>query len=215
MKVDLSLDDLLLAYAAGRLPEAPALAVATHLALSPVNREQYRHLVTLGGVLLESIEPEPVAPGRFEALLSRVERDPTNAGKPASLPPADDSLPGPLRPYLPGGLGRLKWRHYGAAAEAALPTDFPAHNASIIRVKAGRAVPRHTHRGMELTVVLQGSFHDATGHYRRGDLALADSSIDHQPTADAGQDCLCFAVRDAPLRLTGPFGRFLNPFLRR
>ena len=30
----------------------------------------------------------------------------------------------------------------------------------------------------------------------------------------AGEDCLCLAVTDAPLRLTGRFTRMLNPFLR-
>jgi putative transcriptional regulator len=31
--------------------------------------------------------------------------------------------------------------------------------------------------------------------------------------ADEGQDCLCLAVTDARLRLTGPLGRLLNPFM--
>jgi putative transcriptional regulator len=29
---------------------------------------------------------------------------------------------------------------------------------------------------------------------------------------DEGQDCICFAVTDAPLRLTGPVGRILDRF---
>ena len=48
----------------------------------------------------------------------------------------------------------------------------------------------------------------------RGDVAEADPSVNHQPVADPGEDCICLAVTDAPLRLTGPFGRLLNPFLR-
>ena len=81
-------------------------------------------------------------------------------------------------------------------------------------MRAGRQVPQHTHEGSELTVVLDGAFHDETGHYGRGDLVIADSSLDHRPTADEEQDCLCLAVTDAPLRLTGRFGRFFNPFIR-
>jgi putative transcriptional regulator len=65
-----------------------------------------------------------------------------------------------------------------------------------------------------LTLVLAGGFSDASGHYLKGDVAVADPSVDHRPVADAGADCLCLAVTDAPLRLTGRFGRYLNAFLR-
>jgi putative transcriptional regulator len=75
-------------------------------------------------------------------------------------------------------------------------------------------MPTHTHDGSELTLVLAGGFSDESGHFVRGDVAEADPSINHQPVADPGEDCLCLAVTDAPIRLTGPFGRLLNPFLR-
>jgi putative transcriptional regulator len=83
-----------------------------------------------------------------------------------------------------------------------------------MRIRAGRAVPRHTHRGYELVCVLEGGFSDAAGHYGRGDVAVADDGVDHQPTADADGDCICLAVTDAPVRLTGRFWRLLNPFVR-
>ena len=51
-----------------------------------------------------------------------------------------------------------------------------------------------------------------TGHYARGDIALAEADLDHKPMTDAGEDCICFAVTDAPLHLTGPFGRLLDRF---
>ena len=114
----------------------------------------------------------------------------------------------------PGRSNSLRWRHYGTAAEAEIPIRAPGYRTTLVRVRAGRMVPRHTHEGNELTVVLEGAFHDEAGHYRRGDLAIADSSVDHRPMADDGQDCLCLAVTDAPLRLTGRFGRLLNPFVR-
>jgi putative transcriptional regulator len=48
------------------------------------------------------------------------------------------------------------------------------------------------------------------GHYRRGDIAIADQEVDHRPVADREEDCICFAVTDAPIRLTGPVGRLLQ-----
>ena len=83
----------------------------------------------------------------------------------------------------------------------------------LMRIKSGTAMPTHTHEGCELTLVLAGGFSDENGHFLRGDVAEADPSVTHQPVADPGEDCLCLAVTDAPLRLTGAFGRLLNPFL--
>lgn len=204
------LDELLMAHAAGRLPEPVALAVATHLALSPRARARYRRFEALGGVLLETIEPSPLAEGAWDRLRARLDEE-------EALPeraPADPGIPAPLRPYLPGSFGTLPWRGHGGVATFALPLRAPGYQASLIRVRPGRSVPRHTHEGSELTVVLEGAFRDERGVYRRGDLAIADASVDHRPVADEGEGCVCLAVMDAPVRLTGPIGRLLNPFVR-
>ncbi|MBL6081381.1 cupin domain-containing protein [Belnapia sp. T18] len=41
----------------------------------------------------------------------------------------------------------------------------------LLRIKPGTALPRHSHRGTELTLVLKGAFADETGHYGPGGLA--------------------------------------------
>ncbi|WP_430512493.1 hypothetical protein [Pannonibacter phragmitetus] len=48
----------------------------------------------------------------------------------------------------------------------------------------------------------------------RGDLAFADDHVDHKPIADDDEDCICFAVTEGHLRLTGPLGRLIAPFMR-
>jgi putative transcriptional regulator len=83
-----------------------------------------------------------------------------------------------------------------------------------MRIRAGVSMPQHTHKGREMTLVLAGGFTDDTGHFLRGDLSLTDGTVDHVPTADDDGDCVCLAVTDAPLRLTGPIGRLFNPFIR-
>ena len=208
-----NVDDLLIAHAAGKLPEPVGLAVATHLALNPAARARYRRYEAVGGALLDELEPVDLAPdawGRLEQLLD--DQEVLEHDCRAVAP--DLILPHPLRDYLPGPFDQLRWRNYGAAAEIELSIRAPGYRTTLIRVRAGRQVPQHTHEGSELTVVLDGAFHDETGRYGRGDLVIADSSLDHRPTADEEQDCLCLAVTDAPLRLTGRFGRLLNPFIR-
>lgn len=208
-----SVDELLMAHAAGRLPEPVGLIVATHLALCPPARARYARFEALGGVFLESVQPAPLAPGAWDRLVVRLgAADDGDAGGSGAAGPG--AVPRPLRDHLPGPLAALRWRSYGAAAEFELPLRTPGFRTCLVRVRAGRMVPRHTHAGSELTLVLDGSFHDELGRYRRGDLALADGAVDHRPVADEGQDCFCLAVTDAPLRLTGPIGRLLNPFVR-
>ncbi len=212
MTLDISLDDLLIAHAAGKLAEPVALVIATHLSLSPTSRRRYAGYEAAGGVLLDALPGEDPGPGAWDRLVARLGEP--DAPPAAPGPVAATRLPRPLSDYVPGGLDAMKWRHYGPASEADLAIDGPGYRTRLIRLKAGRGIPRHTHGGSELTLVLEGAFTDGTGHYGRGDLAIADGTVDHRPVADEGQDCLCLAVTDAPLRLTGPIGRFFNPFIR-
>jgi putative transcriptional regulator len=211
----LTLDELLLGHAAGTLPEALDLVVRTHLALSPEGRRRYAIYRALGGALLETIEPVPLradAWERLERALDRADDRRVEAPRATAAERRDIRVPEPLRPYAPEGFERLPWRNLGPAMEFELPIATPGYRARLIRLKGGKGIPRHTHRGHEITVVIEGSFRDVQGVHRRGDLVIADATVDHSPVAD--EDCLCLAVTDAPLKLTGPFGRLLNPILR-
>ena len=214
MSEPLTLDELLTAHAAGRLPPPLALMAASHLALSPASRERYRSFEAAGGVLLERLEPASLAPDAWQRLCARLDDVPPEpVPPPRPVPKAMRRLPAPLRAVLPDSLDKLRWRGFGGVAEAVLDLRTPGFRTTLLRVRGGRAVPRHTHEGNELTLVLEGSFHDELGRYVRGDLAITDPTVKHQPVADEGEDCLCLAVTDARLRLTGPLGRLLNPFM--
>jgi len=75
-------------------------------------------------------------------------------------------------------------------------------------------VPDHGHRGLELTLVLQGAFADASDTFARGDVEIADEAVEHIPVALAGADCICLAATDAPLRFRGWIPRLAQPLLR-
>lgn len=214
----ITVDDLLLAHAAGRLPEPVGLVVATHLALTPARRSTYHEYEAFGGAMLEDLPPVELGKGAFDRLLARLDDEDevirAERTERAVSPGAAAEVPAPLRPYVRGRIADLPWKHYGAVSEAMLPLDESVYRTRLIMLKAGKAVPKHTHDGQEITVVLEGAFNDGIGHYGRGDIAIADAHVDHQPMADPGRDCICLTVTDAPLRLTGTFSRFLNPFLR-
>jgi putative transcriptional regulator len=210
-------DDLLMEYAAGSLSEPKAVLVATHLALCPQCRAAVEHYEAIGGALMDGLPGEPLEPAVRDAVLAKldeIEPEAPVAPARALLEPVDIRLPEPLRGYLGGGLDDLAWKRRGQVDEVRFLSQLDGITSRLLRIKAGTAMPKHTHEGSELTLVLAGGFTDRGEHFLRGDVAAADISVDHRPVADPGEDCYCFAVTDAPLRLTGSLSRFLNPFIR-
>tara|TARA_R110002167_G_scaffold23721_3_gene84109 strand:+ start:1702 stop:2358 length:657 start_codon:yes stop_codon:yes gene_type:complete len=209
-------EELLIDYAAGSMGEPMALLLATHLTLCPQCRGEAARLDALGGALLESLEPEPVSDTALQALLDQLDSEPESPPIAKPEPKSEDGalLPRPLMDYIGGPLSAVRWQRFGGLSIAELEVGGREVHTRLMRIASGMAMPRHTHEGNELTLVLSGGFSDSRGHYLRGDVATTDSSVDHQPVADADGDCLCLAVTDAPLRLTGRFGRMLNPFFR-
>jgi putative transcriptional regulator len=220
-------EGLLLDYAAGACGEAEGLAIATHLTLCPECRDRLTELECLGGTMLEELPPVDLEPGSLEALMARLDEPETMAAAEPHPAPADrelahrasDSqgilLPAPLRAYLGDGIEGVSWRAVTRGIEEApVGTTAGGAKAKLLRIRAGTKVPAHTHEGSEITVVLSGGFADSRGHFLRGDVAVSDQDVDHSPVADEDEDCICLVVTDAPLKLTGRIGRFLNPFVK-
>ena len=209
----LTQDDLLFAHAFGRLPEPLALVVATHLALSPEARKRYRHFEAFAGEMLWKSQFEALRTGALESALARLDENHADLDLKSAEDLGDDPVPSPLREVLGGPLDGLRWKRFGSFAEHRIEIGRGDYRASLVRVKSGRRTPRHTHRGLEVMLVLRGGLHDERGHYSCGEMMIANEMVDHQPAADPGEDCLCLSVINAPLRLTGPFLRLLNPLL--
>ncbi len=209
-------DAFLVDYAAGAARAPVGLLVATHLALNPEARRAYRALEAAGGALLEGIAPAAVSSDALARVLARTEtpeREPAPAPRPVA---AESFLPRALAELAPEGIERLPWRRIiGGVEEAALPVSDGRAKATLLRIAAGRAIPAHTHRGLEMTLVLDGAFADEAGRYARGDVCVTDETITHAPAAERARDCVCLLVSEAPIRLTGRFMRLLNPFLPR
>jgi len=203
-------ESLLLEYATGVLGEAKALLVATHITLCPACRNAVEAGEVASALLSLEAGEEPLsndmpvpaaAPEAAHARHSRV----LLAGE---LPAG---FPLPLSGYLSKPVGDLAWkRTWFGIRTFALPQFTGTTAVRLLCIEPGRRMPRHTHDGEELTLVLKGSFSDATGTYQTGDVATADMQIDHQPRAGTLEDCICLAVEDAPLRMTGLFGRALG-----
>lgn len=209
-------DELLLDYATGAMEESWALAIATHLALCPKCRQAIASLEALGGHLLESIEPSLMTTREFDAVMARLKifTPELDLQTVAVANVHEYVLPQPLREYVGSDVDRLKWQRLGLGAfQFLVRTKDSVATVRLLRIPAGRAVPRHTHRGLELTLVVSGAFFDETGFYGRGDLQEADADLTHQPHAEKGEDCICLAITDAPLRFSNVAVRMVQPLL--
>lgn len=212
-------DELLLDYAAGNLPDGPALAVALHVALDPQSQRTVDRLNAVGGALIER-EPVPEFGGEkdaaeLERALARLDDVPVEARPIAASRrhPSFDWAPAPLVPHLRPG---MDWRRVMGKFDEIrldLPGDF--HRVSLLRLESGRGLPEHRHAGYEYTVVLQGGYTDETGNYGVGDFAVGPGAQRHEPIADPGEPCIALIVVENPIVLTGPWGRWLNPLVSR
>lgn len=212
-------DELLLEYANGSLEEGWSIAVATHMALCPDCRRRLSRMEAAAGLLVEAIEAEPepaLDEASWGALRQRLAGAPAPAREkapPVALPEGRN-VPEPLRSYLGGSLDNVKWRALGLGAyHHPIQTSDASTSVRLLRIPAGKPVPEHGHRGRELTLVLQGAFRDDNGLFGAGDFEETDAEFEHQPIAEPGEDCICLAVTDAPLRFRSRIVRIIQPLL--
>jgi putative transcriptional regulator len=209
-------DDFLIEYASGSLSEGWSLAVASHLSLCPECRHRLAAMEGAAGALLEKVgqsgnEDEAWSRFRAQAIDIRAEEISPNPAKTR----ATAVLPEPLRSYVGGDLAELKWRALGRGAyQILIDTKDKETQVRLLRIPAGKPVPEHTHEGRELTLVLAGSFHDGDDLFARGDIEEADGDLLHTPTATPGEDCICLAVTEAPLKFSSWIVRLVQPILK-
>ena len=201
-------------FAAGQLTNALGIQTACHLEQCQQCRQKIATYEQLGGELLDFSKPVGLSAGLKDKLLAKI-RSPE--AKTASIEELnyDPRIPRPLQRFVPQYYEHLPWSGLSKSIQSYdLPFSDNKFTARFYKISAGKELPQHTHKGNEYTLVLSGSFSDLAGDYHPGDFVLADTSTHHQPRAHDKEDCICFAVMDAPLKLTGLFGRLLNPFIR-
>ena len=180
---------------------------------------------------MEDIAPVALRPGALDSVLARLDTPVPDATdpKPWTAPTArgpmpvpsspaegetDAPLPSVLRPYVRDlATARWQWLAPGVRQMDLVHRARGRDTAKLLRIAPGRVLPHHGHAGVEMTVVLSGSFSDEQGRFTRGDLAEIDSDTHHQPIADSGEDCICLIGTDAPLRFSGIVPRVVAPML--
>lgn len=211
------MDELLAGYAAGTLTYPAQALIGAHLELSNQNRTYVNSLESLAAVGIADAEPVELT-DRDSALSAIFDDDQPilHAAKTDATARIEScgTVPQSLKSIVGSEIDALPWKTLLPGVKECKLGEIDGCDTSLLWVRAGRAMPSHTHHGTELTLVLQGGFQDDDGHYAAGDVAFADGDVDHKPIADEGDDCICFAVTAGRLELTGPVGRWFAPFLR-
>ncbi len=213
--------DRLSCFAAGSLPMNQALCISVHAEHCPQCRRELQRLELLGAELFSAVAVQRRSDNLKTALMAKLDDLGLEAdtGSPATepKPAAPANVPRSLRKLLPDGLQGVHWKRLSPAIYAAkLCTDVNGAKVELLKIKAGGQVASHNHSGEEITVVLAGSFSDADGVYRRGDIIFRDREHKHhRPIASQDADCICLTSVAAPIQFTGFFARLLNPLIRR
>ncbi|MBP1856894.1 ChrR family anti-sigma-E factor [Rhizobium herbae] len=206
-----TVDALMARYAAGILPEPARVLVEAHLEMQSVNRPKVSKYEAAVGDILEKMEP--VALNSRDAVLKAVfAADPLAAAK--VLPrPANALFPKAIRDFAGLEAEEIPWKRKLPGFKEYSLGKIDGCDVSFFWLKPGRVIPAHTHEGYELSLVLDGAFNDARGRFVKGDISVADESIDHRPMAESERPCIGFAVSDAPLKLTGSLRQLIGDLI--
>ncbi|MDM0074989.1 ChrR family anti-sigma-E factor [Variovorax sp. J2P1-59] len=206
-------EDLLLAFAAGRLSNGHSLVVASHVEGCAHCRERVRLFEAMGGAMLEELAPEVLESQALAKTLAAIDAPASAVTRPRAGSAMRAELPDGLPwPHALQGCASTRWRWLGPGmrwSRVTLPGDDAA-NVFLLRIGAGKMLPQHTHSDSELTQVLYGTFHDGRALFGPGDFDETDGSIRHQPTVEAAGECICLASVQGKVLFDGAVARVLG-----
>ncbi len=207
-------DATLMSYAAGSLGETLAAAVAAHASMCARCRRELMLMEALGSALMaESCEGSSTVQPLRRPSETTAAPEITEMQSPP-LQKSNGALPEPIARKYGLSIDTIPWRRLGPGVwhhRLALSPGVTG-DLRLLKIVAGRRMPEHGHGGTELTLVLDGSFSDATGTYRRGDIQDADGDVEHRPIAGAETGCICLVAAERPARFKGVIGRLLQPW---
>lgn len=215
MSLSHHLDDATLTrYAAGDLSEAFAVVVASHLAMCEECRHAAHDAESIGGELLNELDPAALEADAFDRLIAGLGDIEMPRPVPAARHASD--VPAPLHRYIGDHLDGVNWRKVApGVGKLAIKTDDASTSLFMLHIDEGMAMPEHGHGGDEITLILSGAYRDALGRFGPGDVADLDDHVQHTPKVEtSGGPCICLVATEAPTRFKTIIGRLMQPIVR-
>lgn len=216
--------ELLQAHAQGQLPLSMSIAVAAHCALCQECQTQVAKLTEEAAKLAFVSPSDNAVQHNASNDIDVVDNDPWQQMLSNIMALPESTMHEPyiessvsvnhknIRYELPRVFRQhiaQPWQQIGKVSRMRFDLDEKNTRASLLHIEALGEIPQHTHKGIELTLLLAGEFSDSSGNYVPGDFILLDGNTQHSPTTQTG--CLCYTVLDAPLYFTKGLSKLLNP----
>jgi putative transcriptional regulator len=205
------------AFSAGNCEPAMALMISAHVDMCP--QCQHDCIEIQAQLAKELFAPQPtIAPldDQYLNMLSNITDLPISntvvteeSNTSIELDGKFFELPRALRRHAKntGNWSRLVGKLWQA------PVDLgEIGKANFMYMEKGGRVPEHTHKGTEMTLVIDGQYGDGVAEYDCGDFTLLNNQHKHLPHSEADDGCLVFTIVDQPLHFTAGIARLLNPF---
>ncbi len=205
-------DEMIADFASGATSPAVSLLMAAHLTQSPESRERLSAFEDTCGALLLDEQGEAMAEDSFDAVMAMIDDDtdakpvsPTSGRSDTECP-----LPHPVLERIGMAFDEIPWKFRLPGVSVYDFDGFGDQKVSLVRARPGATVPQHTHKGTELTLIMQGVMLDNGVEYHAGDVAVNTEDDDHRPKILGDEICYCLIVQQGDLHFTGRFSRILN-----
>ena len=204
-------EEWLVDYAAGNLSPAYAAVAECFLDLNEDRRGPVEELERVGGAVLDTADASSGLSVTAVDLLA-LEDDAPKVQMQKSLCP--DYIPSSLREKFDLDGSGVKWTFLGPGLQKALLWKGDNDDRLwLLKAEPGVAIPNHTHRGPELTLVLKGEFSDGEDVFGVGDVEEADHDLTHVIEISTEETCVCLAATKGRLVFPAPLIKLMQVFI--
>ena len=196
-------NELIFGYSSGNLGEAKSLFVSMYLFLNSVAAKKAS---IFDNFLADNLNDlDEVAPKKLNY------KDCITASSKENLEYKISKNYNPLTNLI-GNIDNIKWKSiYKGFREFNLPLK-DNDTIKLIKMDPGTSVPLHSHNGKEYILVIDGSFSDEYGEYKKGDMQINDQNIKHHPKACNKNGWGCISITENDVIFFGKFASILNLF---
>ncbi len=203
MKTSAQKNELIFDYSSGNLGEAKSLLVSMYLFLNSLAAKKasiFDNILAGNLADLDSVPPKKIN-----------YKDCMTTGSKENLEIKINQNYNPLTKLI-GNIDNLKWKSiYKGFREFNLPLK-DNDSIKLIKMDPGTSAPLHSHNGKEYILVIDGSFRDEYGEYKKGDMQINDQKIKHHPSACDKNGCVCLSITESDVIFFGKFASILNLF---
>ena len=210
-------DETIQDYASGSLTMPMETLVSCHLTVCSVCRAKAQMGDLIGGEFIGDVEPMATN-GSAADIIARASLMPKHS-EPAFQgvnAPAVTGVPRPLARLLPTRLEELDWRRIAPGIKQHNLSDQPRKFGAfqLLHLEPGVTLSAHSHNDRELTYLVQGSYSDEIGQFKKGDIADLDGhQEEHQPVVDSDVPCIALIATHSPVNYSGVLGKIMQPFV--